>query len=432
LEASKPGQAMNQGRIETIGATIGRSMRLIFVNRFFHPDHSATSQILSDLAFHLAEAGFDVHILTSRQLYDDPSRVLPKRESVRGVRVNRVWSTRFGRGRLLPRAVDYLTFYLSATAKLATLADSATLVIAETDPPLLSVPCALVARLKRSTAINWTQDLFPEIAESLHVPGIALLAPLLRRLRNLSLNLARTNVVLGDGMAARLRAEGIAHEKIDVIHNWFPGETVPAPAQPTANPLRAEWDLGQKFVVGYSGNFGRAHDFATTLDAAALLRDLPDLHFLFVGAGAQRAWVEARVVELGLTNVSFRPYQPLERLATSLSVPDAHLVSLKPELEGLIVPSKFYSVLAAGRPVLFVGDRKGEMAMCIEEAGCGRAFSVGAAADLATAIRELASHPADVAEMGERARALWAARFKRQQALATWQALVTKVSAGVR
>jgi len=129
----------------------------------------------------------------------------------------------------------------------------------------------------------------------------------------------------------------------------------PPSGHPVANSLREEWNLGQKFVVGYSGNFGRAHDFATVLDAAAMLRDLRDVHFLFVGNGAQLPWVQARVAALGLTDVSFRPYQPLDRLALSLSVPDLHLVSLKPELEGLIVPSKFYSVLAAGRPVLFVG-----------------------------------------------------------------------------
>ena len=402
--------------------------RLIFVNRFFHPDHSATSQILSDLAFHVAEVGFDVQVLTSRQIYDDPSRVLPAREYVRGVKVHRVWATRFGRGRLLPRAVDYLTFYLSATVKLAMLADSRAVVIAETDPPLLSVPCALVTWLKRSAMVNWTQDLFPEIAQSLHVPGIALIAPVLRRLRNLSLKVAHTNVVLGEGMAARLRAEGVAPDKIEVIHNWSPVEIEPPSAEPTANPLRSEWNLGHKFVVGYSGNFGRAHDFATVLDAAAVLRDLPELHFLFVGAGAQRAWVEARVADLGLGNVSFQPYQPLDRLALSLSVPDVHLVSLKPELEGLIVPSKFYSVLAAGRPVLFVGDPKSEMAKRIDEADCGLAFPPGAHADLAGAIQQLASHPERVVEMGSRAHALWDARFQRKQALAAWRALLTKLA----
>ena len=404
--------------------------RLIFINRFFHPDHSATSQILSDLAFHLVEAGFDVQILASRQIYDQPARVLPPEETVRGVRVHRVWTTRFGRGRLVSRAVDYLTFYLSATTRLAALADSGTVVIAETDPPLLSVPSALVTRVKRAVLVNWIQDLFPEIAQSLHVPGIALVAPVLRRLRNFSLNLARTNVVLGEAMAARLRAEGIEQDKIEVIHNWSPVEMEQPAARQTENPLRSEWGLGQRFVVGYSGNFGRAHDFATVLDAAAALRDLTDIHFLFIGAGAQRPWLEARVVDLGLTNVSFRPYQPLDRLAASLLVPSVHLVSLKPDLEGLIVPSKFYSALAAGRPVLFVGDPASEMAMRIEESGCGRAFPVGAHADLAAAIRDLASHPSQVAEMGKRARTLWAARFQRRQALAAWQELLMRLSAG--
>jgi glycosyltransferase involved in cell wall biosynthesis len=406
--------------------------RLIFVNRFFHPDHSATSQLLGDLTFHLAEAGFDVHVVTSRQIYDDASRDLSKHESVRGVQVHRVWATRFGRGRLLLRAVDYLTFYLSAMAKLARLARSGTVVIAETDPPLLSVPSAAIARLSRASLINWTQDLFPEIAENLGVPGIALVAPLLRRLRNFSLRSAHTNVVLSEGMGLRVRGEGIAEDKIEVIHNWSPVETGSPSALTSANPLREEWGLGRKFVVGYSGNFGRAHDFATVLDAAAALRDLPHVHFLFVGAGAQRAWLQEHVATLGLSNVSFRPYQPLDRLALSLSVPDVHLVSLKPELEGLIVPSKFYAVLAAGRPVLFVGNATGEMARQIEDADCGRAFAAGAPTDLAAAIRDLAGRPDQVAKMGERARALWAARFQRKHALAAWQALVTRVSAGTK
>jgi hypothetical protein len=107
-----------------------------------------------------------------------------------------------------------------------------------------------------------------------------------------------------------------------------------------------------------------------------------------------------------------------------------HLVSLKSELEGLIVPSKFYSVLAAGRPVLFVGDPKSEMAMQIDKNGCGRAFSVGTHTDLAAAIRELARQPQKIADMATRSRTLWTERFQRKQALAAWQAVLTKSSAG--
>ena len=170
----------------------------------------------------------------------------------------------------------------------------------------------------------------------------------------------------------------------------------------------------------------------TLLDAAAALRDLPDIHFLLVGAGTQRAWVEARVADLGLTNISFQPYQPLDRLALSLSVPYLHLVFLKPELEGLIVPRKFYSVLAPGRPVHFVGDPQAETARCIDEADWGRSFPPGAHTDLMAAIRHLASHPTQVTKIGEHAHDLWAARFQRKQALEKWQAAVTQLSAGTK
>jgi colanic acid biosynthesis glycosyl transferase WcaI len=402
--------------------------RVLFVNRFFYPDHSATSQLLSDLAFHLAEVGFDVEVLTSRQLYDDPSQVLPADDTIRGVRVHRIWTARFGRGRLLPRAVDYLTFYLSATAKLITLANANTIVVTETDPPLMSVPSALAVRLRQAKLVNWTQDLFPEIAQGLSVPCVDRLASVLRHLRNRSLACARINVVLGTSMAAKLKAEGIADEKIAVVHNWSLSESEANSDSEAIASLCKEWGLAGKFVVGYSGNFGRAHDFATALDAAALLKGRDDLRFLFIGDGAQRGWVEAQVAVLGLTNILFKPYQPLDRLAVSLALPDVHLVSLKAELEGLLVPSKLYAVLGAGRPVFFIGNTQGEIAQLLRQATCGQAFLAGDAAGLAAAIGEIADQPTKAVEMGACARALWSARFRRSQALGTWQALLTRLA----
>ena len=141
--------------------------RVVFVNRYFHPDHSATSQMLSDLAFHLAARGWDVEVVTSRQRYDDARRSLPSRETVRGVDVRRVWSTRFGRGFLPGRALDYATFYVSAFFALLRRGGRDTTIVALTDPPLISVVAALAAMLRGATLINWTQDLFPEVAEAL-------------------------------------------------------------------------------------------------------------------------------------------------------------------------------------------------------------------------------------------------------------------------
>ena len=129
-------------------------MRVVFVNRYFHPDHSATSQMVSDLAFHLAERGWDVGAITSRQRYDDAKARLAPRERVRGVDVRRVGATRFGRASLLGRAFDYATFYLSAFVAMRRERDA--VIVPLTDPPLLSV----VAAFASPRVVNWTQDVF--------------------------------------------------------------------------------------------------------------------------------------------------------------------------------------------------------------------------------------------------------------------------------
>src|SRR5262249_20173242 len=154
------------------------------------------------------------------------------------------------------------------------------------------------------------------------------------------------------------------HDAIEVIENWCDGQAVkPLPAQ--ANGLRAEWGLSDRFVVGYSGNLGVAHEFETIIEAADMLRERRDIVFLFVGGGARLQHLNDQVRQRGLQNVVFRPYQARARLTESLCVPDVHLVCLRTDMEGLVVPSKFYGVLAAGRPCLFIGDPEGEVALAL-------------------------------------------------------------------
>src|ERR1700682_2577370 len=167
-------------------------MRVIFVNRYFFPDHSATSQMAGDLAFHLAGRGWSVEAVTSRQRYDDAAARLAKRETVKGVAIRRVWTSSFGRSFLPGRAIDYVTFYLSALLTLLRSSPQA-VVVTMTDPPLLSVVAAMTSR----RVVNWIQDLFPEVAEGL---GVLKHASLLRRLRDWSFRRAKANVVLSESM----------------------------------------------------------------------------------------------------------------------------------------------------------------------------------------------------------------------------------------
>lgn len=400
-------------------------MKVVFVNRFFYPDHSATSQLLTDLSVHVAESAKTVFVVTGRQVYDDPAVELPARATIHGVQILRVWTSRFGRRRLWGRAMDYGTFYLSALWCLLKLVRSGDVVVAKTDPPLISVLAAVVSRVRGAVLINWIQDLFPEVASALAVRGAGCLQQPLRSLRNRSLLAARCNVVIGEGMAGKLRSEGIPSDAIRVIHNWADGLAI-QPVERGQNDLRVAWGLQNKFVVGYSGNFGRAHEFETILLSAELLREEKHITFLFIGAGAQLEWMKREVEKRHLDNVDFKPYQPRDRLAVSLSVPDIHVISLQPALEGLIVPSKFYGIAAAGRPMLYIGDRNGEIPRLLRSAQCGFAVEIKQAEQGASIIRDVAQDENACRSLGHRARTLFDQRFERRFAENAWASVIAE------
>ena len=400
----------------------GARLRCVFVHRYFHPDESVTSQLLTDLCVHLAGSGAEVHVVTSRQMIDRPDAALPRREVWNGIHIHRLNTTRFGRMDLRGRAIDYLSFYAAAAWRLAFVVRRGDIVIAKTDPPLVSIVARWVCRVRGARLVNWLQDLFPEVAERLGVRiAGGRLGRWMKAARDRSLHAAAANVVLGERMAAQVRSL-VPGARVTVIHNWSDGARI-VPTAPPDNPLRRAWGLDARFVVAYSGNMGRAHEFDTILEACGALAS-DDVTFLFIGSGKQRAALEAAVAREGWRHVRFQPYQPREALAFSLSVADVHLVTLKPALEGLMVPSKFYGIAAAGRPTVFVGDTRGEIAAIVTEAGCGVAVASGDAAALVHAIRRLRHDPAAAALMGARARAVFEARFDRPDALRRWADLL--------
>lgn len=400
-------------------------LRLIFVNRYFFPDHSATSQILSDLSFHLAASGREIHVLTSRQLYGAPEASLPPEEIINDVRVHRVSSTTYGRDSLLGRSFDYLSFYRSVWRTLTQIARQGDLLVAKTDPPLLSLIAMAVARRKRATLINWLQDLYPEVAQELGLPAIqGPVAGSLAALRNHSLRFAAANVTVGRLMAEKVGKLGVSPARIHVIANWCDDEHI-RPLPSAENPLRRKLGLQDKFVFGYSGNLGRVHEFETVLTAAELLRNEPHFAFLVIGGGKRFDALRSAVTTRALTSsFIFMPYQDQSLLADSLGASDAHWVSLNPKLEGLIVPSKFYGIAAAGRPIVVIGAKDGELARLAAEHGCGLVIAPGDATTLAAALRQLSSDERARVEMGARARTLLDAHFRRQTALGRWHALL--------
>jgi glycosyltransferase involved in cell wall biosynthesis len=395
-------------------------MKVLLLNQFFHPDLSATAQMLTDLAEDLAASGLEVTALAARGSYLGGER-LPARDHHRGVAIRRLWATSLGKRTLLHRALDYGSFYASAALALATMPRH-DVVVALTTPPLIAA-AGLVARgLRGSRLVYWVQDLYPEVAVAFGVmrprsPAARVMGAISRAV----LSRADAVVALGEEMRRRCIAAGAAPKRTAVIPNWSDGAAV-RPVPHPSNPLRAEMAAGARCLVAYSGNIGRGHDVETLVGAARALRERRDIAFLFVGDGARRGEVERAARDL--PNLRLGSYQPRERLAESLSAADLHLVSLDPPLGGLIEPSKLYGIMAAGRPALFVGPAESEVARTLEREGCGAAFRNGDVTGLAAAISALADDPARREELGRRAREALLARYDRRVATARFRDLV--------
>lgn len=394
-------------------------MRLIILNQFFYPDHSATSQLMTDLAESLVAGGEEVTALAGRGRYNGGGG-LRKRDEHRGVRVERAWSTGFGKGSVIGRLTDYLTFYLGAALKMFTLPRH-DVAMALTTPPLIGLLALAACRVRGMRFVALVQDVYPDVGVALGAfRRGGLVTDVLDRLNRLILKGADRVIVLGDCMREVVTSKGVAAERIDVIHNWADGEKITPLAAGEENPFAAKQSLAGRFVVLFSGNFGRVNDFETPLEAARILKGREEILFLFVGDGAKAGEIEEFARANDLQNVRLLPYQPRENLRHSLAAGAAHLVTLAPGLAGLSVPSKTYGILAAGRPLLFVGDARSDVARIVSENACGAVVESGDAEGLARVVSSWAAQPARVSEIGIAARQLFERRFDRKHAVAAY------------
>jgi colanic acid biosynthesis glycosyl transferase WcaI len=364
-------------------------LKILFVNQFFWPDSSATSQQLTDLATGLAERGHDVSVLCGEGGYAAASA-----SAVPPVRFYRVKALPFARGRI-GRLLSYLSFYLSAFARGLTVARQ-DVVVSLTTPPLISLLGSSIKMLRGSRHLIWEQDIYPDVAIDLHYiqPG-----SVADRLTGLLADFSRRHadgiIALGECMKERLIRRGISSDKILIAENWANGSAITPMPRP-GNP--------DELVLLYSGNLGLAHDLETFIGAAKNLRNDSRFRFIFVGGGGRRKELADFCEANEIHSVEFRPYVSRDRLSEGLAVGDIGLVTQQDVCCGSVVPSKVYGILAAGRPILFIGPRAATPALTVERHHCGWQIDCGDVIALTQLLRTLADNKAIVHEAGNCAR----------------------------
>ncbi len=371
---------------------------ILFVNRVYPPDSGATGRVLEQVAVTLKGAGWEVTVLATAG--DQPGLGTIERDGVKVIRAGGF----FSKSSLAARAAGYALMIPSLLLK-ALIMPRADVVVTMTDPPMLAVIGPMLKVLKGSKLVHWAQDLYPEVAEEAGVfKQGGVVAEVIRALSTVSLQSHDLVVSVGRCMSERLSLRGISSEKVRLIPNIGMERDI-VPCVRRDNSFRIRHGIApETLVVMYSGNLGRAHEFKTILEAARLLQDQgeQEILFLFVGEGPSRSVVEREAAEAGLSNVRFLPSQPGAAISESLGAADLHLVTMRQGMSGLVVPSKFYGVLAAERPCLFVGPLDSEVALVIREVGCGEVIGISEGAKLATTIQSYRDQPDRIPEEGSR------------------------------
>jgi len=341
-------------------------MRFLLINQTFHPDVAATAQYLTDVARALVERGHHVSVITGRYGYDKPQTVFPKRELWNGMEIRRVRGTRLGKTARWRRAFDFASFMLSCAWQLAR-ARRPDVLVALTSPPLISFVAACYAALRGCRFVYWVMDLNPDEAIAAGwLRESSLAARILNRLSEFSLRRADAAIVLDRFMEQRILKKGIASEKISVIPPWSHDETV-CFDEAAREEFRREHRLSGKFVVMYSGNHSPCHPLDSLLKAALEFKGDPHIAFCFIGGGSEFPKVQRFAAEHGLRNVVCLPYQPLERLAGSLSSADLHVVVMGEKFVGTIHPCKIYNVMCVAPAILYIGPEESHIADIFRE-----------------------------------------------------------------
>jgi len=374
-------------------------LHLLLINQYFPPDTAATAKMAALVAGALARE-HRVTVLCGRPSYDPTERhpyYLGHREVRDNLVVERVGSATLSRHRMRGRLGNYLSYFALAVPR--ALAFRADAVVAMTDPPGVGVAAAFVAALKRVPFIYNIRDLHPDMAVQGGLIRGGLVTAVWERLHRWALRRADRVIVLGDDMRERIIAKGVQPARVAVVRD---GAAIPDVQPARDHPVVQEIRSGFRFVVLHAGNLGFYGAWDTLLKAADFLNGKP-VGMIFVGGGA----AEGRLRQLAGSNsrVRFLPFRPAAEVPYVMTAGDLHVVTVRRGLEGVVVPSKLYGILAAGRPVLAVAPETSDVARIVRRYDCGFVADPDDPQAVAAAIHEAMQSPERLAAMGARSRA---------------------------
>lgn len=405
-------------RLITLSEEARSLIRVLVITPFYAPDFGSPADHYAMQCEDLAALGCEVSVICAvphyptGKVHKDFRRHLIQREQRNGVDVTRVWVPSVNRARLGLRFLSFLCFQLLAAAVAITRRCDALIF----SGPALEVFLPFAAlRLRRIPSIYVVHEIYPDIGVKLGIFRNRHMIACLDWMERFCCEHAAYVRVLSEGYKLALQAKGWPSHKLAIVANWADTEFI-VPLPPSKG-LAAKWELSHSFVVMYAGNVGLTQGLEQVIEAARVLRTEPSIRFVIVGDGAAKESLRREVQDSNLSNVQFIPFQPRELLPFVMATANVSLVPLKKSFAADSVPSKVYSILASGRPLIAITEENSDMRRLMEQAECGFAVEPGDTRQLVEAIRALHRDRALCARLGANGRA-YVVRFHSRQAAA--------------
>ena len=391
--------------------------RLWILTEVYYPEEISTGYYMTAIAEGLAE-GRTVKVLTGQPKHASRGLKAPKRETRNGVEIIRTSGTTLDKNIFLFRLINMFTIGVSMFFQSIRHFQKGNHVLVVTAPPSLPVTTALAALLRGASFTLLVQDSYPEILIAVGtVKGKSLFVRLVNFFNRWVYKYASKIIVMGRDMNELFQKKTAGLDvPIVTIPNWADLESV-NPTQRANNALLNELGISDKFIFMYAGNIGHPTDVETIIDCAEKLLDREQFHFVFIGAGAKKKWVENTVKERHLRNVTILDYRPRDEQIIFLNACDVGLVALIKGMWGTAMPSRTYNIMAAGRPILALTDARSELAQVIDEDNIGWHVPPGDPDRLLEAILDIYQRRSVLDEMGKRAREAALQKYSRAAAI---------------
>ena len=402
--------------------------KLWVISEVYSPDEAGGAYFMSKLAGGLGQY-YSVNVLCGYPVYTACGTAVPKRETLNGVKVERCYETKFDKNIIILRLFNLLTVSISIFVKALFGIRKQDIVLVVTTPPLLPFLVSFACHLRHAKCILHIDDVYPEILIATGLLGQRnIVARAFSFMNKILYRSFERIVVLGRDMDQLVKNKlGRSNKHVTIIPHWADVDSV-KPAPKANNVLLKETGLTDKFIIQCAGNMGRAQAIKNLFKAVEILKNEKNIHFLFIGSGAKRIWMEREIRDKELYNVTILDQRPRSDQGNFLNACDIALVSLLPGMTGAGVPSRLYNIMSAGKPIIAVTGHGSEIEFVVREEGVGWFVPADQPEKLAEAILDAHSSPERLLETGKRARSVAVAKYSEQRVIKDYYELIESLT----